>query len=469
VKIRTQNLIAILPLFLGMAAVAGGMTYFTAHNEMLWGLQEEASSLSVAMAEFVGGDSPPATASTPVTVRRFEALSSSFQRVLDRGQAKYIFALDPSGQAIWSVGGKDADQQAFVPPADLIAPTAEQRAELAKGTDAITSEVTKLPGGVTAMIAFSPIRARDGAAAGYLGVVIDADRVSTLSRALLFSLGRLTVLALIIGTLAALFISFLLTRNVRALSKAALEVAGGEYDREIQIGTIQELSDLSNTFNTMSSVLKDLIERTQRTLIEGEQFRTPLDLARSYRQDGWTDLDRSYGGVYVASRSIGDGHPGDLFGVVEREGVVTVFVGRITQHSELDSAIAAAATRRAIEEGSRHWAVPQVIEEICRLLRIRVDAVAWMPGSEAEAVVTTYDGSGVPRSAQVRLDQEQTVLLHTFPGRAGDVLHRWKRVFQQMSPDALVENLGRTLDSSAMGTLVAVGREPVGAETVEVS
>jgi hypothetical protein len=135
----------------------------------------------------------------------------------------------------------------------------------------------------------------------------------------------------------------------------------------------------------------------------------------------------------------------------------------------LESAISAAAARRAIEEGSRHWPVPQVLDEICRLLRIRVDTVAWTVGAEDGAIMTTYDGSSEPRSIPIRFEEQQTALLHTFPGRAGDVLHRWKRVFQQMSPEALVENLGRTLDSSAMGTLVAVGREPIGVEPAEVS
>jgi HAMP domain-containing protein len=467
-RIRTQNLIVILPLFLGMAAAVGGMTYVAARKEMLWGLDEEASSLSVAMAEFVVGDSLLAGTAAAGPGHRFETLAHGFQRILDRGQAKHIFAVDVAGKPLWSVDAGN-DRTTFVPPTSLLAPTPEQRKLLASGTDAVTSGVITLPSGASVMIAFSPIRASNGAIPAIIGVVIDASRLGELSRGLLVTLAQLSVLALVIGTIAALFISALLTRNVRALSKAALEVAGGEYDREIQIGTIQELSDLSNTFNTMSSVLKDLIERTQRTLIEGEQFRTPLDLARSYRQDSWADLEASYDGVYVASRSIGDGHPGDIFGSIEREGVVTVFVGRVSVGSELESAISAAAARRAIEEGSRHWPVPQVLDEICRLLRIRVDTVAWTVGAEDGAIMTTYDGSSEPRSIPIRFEEQQTALLHTFPGRAGDVLHRWKRVFQQMSPEALVENLGRTLDSSAMGTLVAVGREPIGVEPAEVS
>ncbi|HET7321097.1 MAG TPA: HAMP domain-containing protein, partial [Longimicrobiaceae bacterium] len=260
-----------------------------------------------------------------------------------------------------------------------------------------------------------------------------------------------------------LFISWLLSRNVRALSKAALEVAGGDYDREIQIGTIQELSDLSNTFNTMSSVLKDLMERTRRTLIEGEQYQTPLDLARTYRQGCWEDLNRAFGEVRVASRSIGGGHPGDLFGVVEEAGSVTVFVGRVGETREMESAIAAAAARRAVEEGAKRWPVGDVLADVSRLLDAPIQAVRWRPGEEGSAVLTTY-GAGESSASPLPLDGEGTALLHTFPGRAGDVLHRWKRVFEKMPPEVLVENLGRTVEAGAMGTLVAIGPEPARVE-----
>ena len=463
-RIRTQNLIAIVPLFLVMAGAAGAMTYSTAREEMMWGLREEVTALSVAMTEFISGsDLEPGDAAL---VDRLNSLEQSFYRVIEHGQVKFVYALDRDGEVVWRYGG--AVDAAFVPEGVAPGLAAADLAALTRGAASVSTPVTTLASGEDAMLAYSPIRDAAGNVAGSLGVVIDASRVATLSSDLLLHLARLTLLALVIGTLASLFISSLLTAKVRALSRAALQVAGGQYDRQIQIGTIQELSDLSNTFNTMSSVLKDLIERTRRTLIEGEQFRTPLDLARTYRQDTWSDLSRVYGGVYVASRSIGGGHPGDVYGVVEREGTVTVFVGRVTEGRELDSAIAAAAARRAIEEGTLRWPVPQVLNEVCRLLRIKLETASWRPDSDADAMLASYDGSGSPRKASLHLDHEQTALLHTFPGKAGDVLHRWKRVFERMSPEALVENLGRTLESGAMGTLVGVGRESVGAETLEV-
>ena len=286
-RIRTQNLLAIVPLFLALAIAAGAMAYTTARSEMVWGLREEAASLSIAIAEFVGGEELSAAAAAGDPAARLESLSLPFERILNHGQAKHVFALSTEGEPIWSTALDDPSRAAFVPPADQLAPSAEALAQLAAGDSAVVGEITTLASGESVLVSFAPITRADGAVAGILGVAIDAARLPAMSRALLVDVAQLTLLALVIGALAALFISALLTHKVRALSRAALEVADGEYDRYIDIGTIQEMSDLSNTFNTMSSVLKDLIEKTRRTLIEGEQFRTPLDLARTYRQDSW--------------------------------------------------------------------------------------------------------------------------------------------------------------------------------------
>ena len=61
-RIRTQNLIVIIPLFLGMAVATGAMTYSTARQEMLWGLEEEATSLSIAISALERPNSFPAIA-----------------------------------------------------------------------------------------------------------------------------------------------------------------------------------------------------------------------------------------------------------------------------------------------------------------------------------------------------------------------------------------------------------------------
>src|SRR5690606_33778891 len=151
------------------------------------------------------------------TPARLESLRPAFERVLAHGQAERIFVLRPSGELLWSIG----DERAAA-----LTPTSAQRDALAGGAHAAVGEVAELPGGEAVMLSVSPLRDAEGRVAGSLGVVIDASRLAELTGAILGGLARLTLLALVIGTLAALFISSLLTRKVKALSRAALEVAG---------------------------------------------------------------------------------------------------------------------------------------------------------------------------------------------------------------------------------------------------
>ena len=56
-KIQTQNLIAVPPLFIILAVATGGLAYWTAQVEIHWGIREESTSLAVTASELLGGTS----------------------------------------------------------------------------------------------------------------------------------------------------------------------------------------------------------------------------------------------------------------------------------------------------------------------------------------------------------------------------------------------------------------------------
>src|SRR5262249_43560731 len=139
-------------------------------------------------------------------------------------------------------------------------------------------------------------------------------------------------------------------------------------DRQVRAGRIQEVADLGNTFNTMTDVLRDVLTRTRRSLIEGEQFRTSADLARVYVDRCCAPLRLNLGGGRVAARHMrtgssalaapsgrGPAATGAFYTAFEaRPGAYCAAVGRVRVEGELESAIeasaAAAHLRRAMAE-----------------------------------------------------------------------------------------------------------------------
>ncbi len=460
-RIRTQALLAILPLFLVMAGVIGLLSYSAARQEMIWGLEEEAKALSVTIAEFVDGDSLRAAGSPR---ERFERLELPFQRLLGYGQAKQIVALDAFGDPIWAAPAEAGGALHF-PTADALSAEPDRPRRLATA-EAVASEPLAVGDGAQVMVGYAPILSSDGAAAGTIGVVIDAARLGALTRNLPLNLLRLTLVALAIGTLAALFIAALLTRRVRALSSAAVEVANGAYDREIEVGTIQEVSDLSNTFNTMTSVLKDVVQRAQRTLVEGEQFRTPLDLARTYEEDERAELDWMRAGVQAAVRTVGGGHPGDFAGIMEAGGVVTAFLGRVEADAPLDAAIRAAAAHRALHAPAQPEGRADLFERTAQLLDARIASAEWREEDAFHITLAVHSPDRIPAVQRERVDDGRCLLLHTLGEEREAEVRQWQRVFEGLPPAELVEHVARNLDGPAVGTLMAIGRLPDAAAAV---
>lgn len=460
-RIRTQALLAILPLFVGLAAVIGVLSFSAARQEMIWGLEEEAKALSSTIAEFVDADAMGAATSPD---DHLASLELPFRRILAFEQAKHIVVLDPGGEAIWSPPAPDA-ALSFLPPLALLRAEAEAAsADAGAGVDAAAawaSEPYTLENNTRVMMGFAPILTSAGTSVGSVAVVVDAARLPALGRAMPLNLLRLTAVALAIGTLAALLISALLTRRVRALSRAAVEVANGAYDREIQVGTIQEVSDLSNTFNTMTSVLKDVIDRTQRTLVEGEQFRTPRDLARTYSEEDGGDLEWEGDGMQVASSTSRGGHPGDFVGVLELDGAVAVYLGRLERRTPLAAAIAAAAARRAIHEPAPADRLEERFARTARLLDARIETASWSAGTAAPILRAVYPNAGLESVRPGPDEDGQTLLMHTFDASQGAALKRWARIFAGLPPSEVVRNIAQNLDGESMGTLVAIGRLPL--------
>ena len=55
-KLRTQNIVALLPVFLGMTCIIGLSRYTAEMQEIRWGLSEEIAAYATSIAEFLSGD-----------------------------------------------------------------------------------------------------------------------------------------------------------------------------------------------------------------------------------------------------------------------------------------------------------------------------------------------------------------------------------------------------------------------------
>ncbi|MGE5402986.1 MAG: methyl-accepting chemotaxis protein, partial [Ignavibacteriales bacterium] len=94
---------------------------------------------------------------------------------------------------------------------------------------------------------------------------------------------------LFIGSLAALgllamvifLVSSKLTKPILQLSRAALEVAKGNFDVKVDVNSNDEIGNLSTSFNAMTGNIKELIKETEERGIKAEQMAMEAEEAKN--------------------------------------------------------------------------------------------------------------------------------------------------------------------------------------------
>ncbi len=104
------------------------------------------------------------------------------------------------------------------------------------------------------------------------------DRVT---EGVLLSLVAATVVALLVGILLARTI----TNPIKELTVATTAVAGGELGRQVEVHSKDEIGELANSFNKMSTDLADASQqRRQMTADIAHELRTPLSIIMGYTE-----------------------------------------------------------------------------------------------------------------------------------------------------------------------------------------
>ncbi len=127
----------------------------------------------------------------------------------------------------------------------------------------------------------------------------------TINLAILFGALAATVLALVLGRLLAVT----MTRSLRELKEATLEIARGKLGKQVKVRTNDEVGELAASFNRMSSDLERAIQvRRQMTADIAHDLRSPLSVIAGYAEalsDGkLSGTPEIYGILYQEARRL---------------------------------------------------------------------------------------------------------------------------------------------------------------------
>lgn len=263
--LRVRTIFFITPIFIGISLFLGVLKYNTEKREIEWGIVEYSSSLGESIAQFVPQDRIKDQNKTIGEFKKLMAWNSDLKAIyLIRKEQKEG---DVSRQLLIGTNIPDLDSTS-VDNFDL-----------------------KIGGVNYTLITYS---SKDPEIDW--GLVIDIRQArNELSRSVVecFIFGFIISL---IGILLSLFISGVLSKNLIHLNEGAKKVIDGDYKQVVSSNSsIQEITDLGNTFDTMRNVLADFLERIQRQSIGEKVSSGSLNLpSKDYNAFFWKNREEKW-------------------------------------------------------------------------------------------------------------------------------------------------------------------------------
>jgi two-component system NtrC family sensor kinase len=124
--------------------------------------------------------------------------------------------------------------------------------------------------------AYEPIRGIDNRVIGILYVGILEQKYLDIQRQTIFVFSSITALGVVIAMALSYFVSRVILESVNKLAFASREIAHGNLDVNVDIRSNDELQELADTFNYMTSALEErdrqLKEATTKRIMESERL-----------------------------------------------------------------------------------------------------------------------------------------------------------------------------------------------------
>ncbi|WP_068468447.1 methyl-accepting chemotaxis protein [Candidatus Protochlamydia phocaeensis] len=122
------------------------------------------------------------------------------------------------------------------------------------------------------MSAYAPILNKEGEVLALLGADVGMEAIDNKLHNALFMIISGDLVTLFLVVLTVFLIAEHISQPVRTLNQAALEIAAGDYDANIQVKGPKEIVELANTLNIMSECLVENISRLRESSLIRERM-----------------------------------------------------------------------------------------------------------------------------------------------------------------------------------------------------
>jgi HAMP domain-containing protein len=446
-KISTQNLILITPIFLLLALITGLLLFVSERREVRWGLDSEAAGIALTIGEFTDPAALTKLGDGLAGPDGLAAIRQPLERILEFGQARRIELLVLTGGRPRAV--LDLGERAGTPGA-----ISDDVLQQALADRVVTRAV---PGSAPLLAAYAPIRERTGKVVGLVAVETSLASEVDHRRAVLTRTAAIACGLFVVGCLVALLISRMIGAEIDSLARSARAFASGDYDAQFEVSRIEEVAEVGSTFRIMGSVLRDTTSRSAREVRQFEQSIAEADLAESYAGRFAPPVDEESGGVRLAIDRVGSALGGDFWLACSRLDGHYACLGRVDGPSSLESVMMASAARALLDEGLRNGiTVADLLGQASELFPIHCCALLHWRRERGASLEAYWLRAGRPLDRTwIEPAGDRTVVLTTLDEESDRKAARYAAMYTFDAPRTCVNELKRLFGGRAPGGVLA--------------
>jgi len=324
-KIKYNNFLIIVPIFILIASVMSYLNYINEVKEIKWGMQTKAKSIEIPSRIFIEEMLKKQKLSEIL-----ENIKPKFQNILNYNQAKRFY-ISQDGHILLDTDSK----------------TNANNLSLPKNLKTTTLSEAYLKNELHIISIHSPIK--NTKQNTILSIEVDnTDFIERIDEAFK-EIFYVMIIATILGLITSYILSKIVTNKIYALNNNAKAIASGNYSRNSYIGSIHEFTDLGDTLNIVKSIMKEIVFKTKNTIVEEEKFRSDDDLVNTYNDVLFDSKKDTVNNINIAINSIGYPEAGYFFDSFSSSGKLSAYIAKIEeQSSSVDTLLKANAAQKYI-------------------------------------------------------------------------------------------------------------------------
>lgn len=449
-RLRTQIVLSVLPLFVAVGGLGAALRYSTEESEMRWGLRQEAEGYVYAVRGALGAE----PWRNPKSLQAAgETISAKLKQLSSNGKVKRVVGLSPDGGTLFDMSSDGPTSGKLVIESEMLSQIRDGKpwfGAVSRG-DSVRS--------------FLPVLDADGHVVGTLGVELGAAaywlEADELYHAVLLQAG----LAVLIGMLCALALARIISRGIGKLEHQARGIQFGftpGVKEEIILGNapvsiVQELCDLSDGLKTLQSTMSDVRRRTQMDLFERERFLLEDDLTDLCRGEDSGVAELEAEGFQVLGLQAQTMVQGCFLNVFQHASTIYVVHGQVRGDDIAARLRNASAAARFSVEVLKEADVSEAWKRIRSIFSLEYwTCVRMVRGKSGAEMWTAYAGDEQLRQSPIAF-RAGRVMQHNLSDDGARRIESYLEVFKTLPPREIKTELNALVRQVGQGTCVLIG------------